>query len=202
MWTTRHRPPKKGLTSHDKSREGNLLKRATKSPRRTRSLTQAPESPLVDECDLSILTDTFSYVVRACQIQAFKGFYDTFNDTGLTPGSYATLAIIGANPGVRQGFVASLLGFRESNMVRLVKELIGADLIVGKRSEHDKRAMGLELTANGEEFMKGINARVVELDEYFTRGLTSSERKTLMSLLYKVLKQNATDDGSIRFHDA
>lgn len=183
-------------------KEDSPVKRATKSPRLVRSLTHPASTSTLDECDLSILTDTYSYVVRACQIQTFKGFYENFNDVGLTPGSYATLAIIGANPGVRQGFVATLLGFREPNMVRLVKELVAADLIVARRSEHDKRAMGLELTPHGEHFMKDINARVLELDASFTQGLSAAERSMLMTLLQKVLKMNSAQDSPIQFHDA
>lgn len=156
---------------------------------------------LIDECDLSILTDTFGFMIRACQIQTFRGFYESLGDTGLTPGSYATLAIIGKNPGVRQGFVASLLGFRESNMVRLVKELTNSGLITGKRLDHDKRATGLELTPSGTEFMERINARALELDASYTAGLSDTERTTLMGLLHKVLKQRTTTDNSIEFHD-
>lgn len=178
------------------------MKRATKTPRRARSLAALPPSPAADECDLSILTDTYSYIVRACQIQTFKGFYRSFGEVGLTPGSYATLAIIGANPGVRQGFVAGLLGFREPNMVRLVKELTAADLIVARRLEHDKRAMGLELTEIGSTFMAEINVKVLELDASFTKSLTKAERETLMNLLQKVLKHNAGENSPIQFHDA
>lgn len=178
------------------------MKRVTKAARRTRSITaDAPDSQPADECDLSILTDTFGFLVRACQIQAFRGFYEALGDTGLTPGSYATLALIGANPGVRQGFVASLLAFREPNMVRLVKELSGAGLIVGKRLPHDRRATGLELTAKGRKFMESIQGRVVELERSYTRDLSAAERKALMTLLKKVFRRNSQLGDSFEFHD-
>lgn len=178
------------------------MKRVTKAARRTRSITvDEPQALPADECDLSILTDTFGFLIRACQIQAFRGFYDALGDTGLTPGSYATLALIGANPGVRQGFVASLLAFREPNMVRLVKELTGAGLIVGKRLPHDRRATGLELTEKGQQFMDDIQGRVAELERSYTQALSAAERKTLMALLKKVFRQNSQLGDSFEFHD-
>jgi DNA-binding MarR family transcriptional regulator len=177
------------------------LKRVTKAPRRIRSLAEKDTPNPVDECDLSILTDTFGFLIRACQIQTFRGFYSTLGDTGLTPGSYATLAVVGANPGIRQGFVADLLAFREPNMVRLVKELTSAGLILGKRLPHDRRAMGLELTEQGRAFMDNINTQVMSLDDSYTQGLTVAERKTLMSLLKKVLKQGIFLKDSVEFHE-
>ncbi|CAN7799760.1 MarR family winged helix-turn-helix transcriptional regulator [Paraburkholderia hospita] len=178
------------------------MKRVTKAARRTRSIAvDEPNLLPTEECDLSILTDTFGFLVRACQIQAFRSFYATLGETGLTPGSYATLALIGANPGVRQGFVASLLAFREPNMVRLVKELTTAGLIVGKRLPHDGRATGLELTEKGQNFMDSIQERVAKLERSYTKDLSASERKTLMTLLKKVFRQSAGQDDSFEFHD-
>lgn len=178
------------------------MKRVTKAARRTRSITvDEPQTLPADECDLSILTDTFGFLIRACQIQAFRGFYEALGDTGLTPGSYATLALIGANPGVRQGFVASLLAFREPNMVRLVKELTSAGLIVGKRLAHDRRATGLELTEKGQQFMNDIQERVVELERSYTQVLAPAERRNLMALLKTVFRQNSQLGDSFEFHD-
>lgn len=179
------------------------MKRVTKPARRTR-LAVADEEPTLspgDECDVSVLTDTFGFLVRACQIQAFRGFYEALGDTGLTPGSYATLALVEANPGVRQGFVASLLAFRESNMARLIKELASAGLVDRKPLAHDRRATGLELTEKGRQFMESIQDRIEELERSYTKGLTTTERETLMSLLKKVLKQNSHLDQSFDLHD-
>lgn len=179
------------------------MKRVTKPTRRAKSIgIDEPAAVPADQCDLSVLTDTYGFLVRACQIEAFRGFYEALGDTGLTPGSYATLALIGANPGVRQGFVASLLAFREPNMVRLVKELSNAGLITRTALAHDRRATGLELTEKGREFMDDVQLRVVELERSYTEGLTAAERKTLMALLKKILRQRSHRDNDIEFHDA
>lgn len=178
------------------------MKRVTKSTKRAKSIGGIDEEAIpADQCDLSVLTDTYGFLVRACQIQAFRGFYEAFGDTGLTPGSYATLALISTNPGIRQGFVASLLAFREPNMVRLVKELSTAGLITRTVLEHDRRATGLELTEKGQQFMEGIQQRVSELERSYTADLTPAERETLMALLKKILRQNSQRDSDIEFHD-
>ncbi|WP_053184450.1 MarR family winged helix-turn-helix transcriptional regulator [Pseudomonas thivervalensis] len=178
------------------------MKRVTKTVRRPRSIAaEEPDAVPAEACDLSVLTDTFGFLIRACQVQAFRGFYEILGETGLTPGSYATLALIGANPGVRQGFVASLLAFREPNMVRLVKELTAAGLVIGKRLPHDRRATGLELTEKGMTFMESIQERVIELENSYTEGLTTSERIMLMELLKKMFRQGSQRGESFEFHD-
>jgi DNA-binding MarR family transcriptional regulator len=154
-----------------------------------------------DECNLSVLTDTFGFLIRACQVQAFRGFYEALGNTGLTPGSYATLALIGANRGVRQGFVASLLAFREPNMARLVKELGEAGLIARQPLPHDRRATGLELTEKGRAFMESIEPRIAELEDSYTENLSAAERKTLMTLLKKVYRRGSHLDDTFEFHD-
>ncbi|OEC34413.1 hypothetical protein A7D25_13720 [Pseudomonas sp. 21C1] len=170
--------------------------------RRPRSIAaDEPNAAPAEECDLSVLTDTFGFLIRACQVQAFRGFYEILGETGLTPGSYATLALIGANPGVRQGFVASLLAFREPNMVRLVKELTAAGLIIGQRLPHDRRATGLALTEKGESFMASIQERVVELENSYTEGFTPVERDMLMALLKKMFRQGSRRSELFDFHD-
>ncbi len=178
------------------------MKRVTKSTKRAKSIGIHAEAAIpADQCDLSVLTDTYGFLVRACQIQAFRGFFEAFGDTGLTPGSYATLALISTNPGIRQGFVASLLAFREPNMVRLVKELCQAGLITRTALAHDRRATGLELTEQGRQFMEGVQQRVNELERSYTADLTVAERDTLMALLKKLLRQKSHRDSDIEFHD-
>ncbi|HEM7850536.1 MarR family transcriptional regulator [Burkholderia multivorans] len=178
------------------------MKRVTRPVRRPRSVAvDESGATTADECDLSVLTDTFGFLIRACQLLAFRGFYEALGDTGLTPGSYATLALIGANPGVRQGFVASLLGFREPNMVRLMKELSSAGLVSRKALEHDRRATGLELTPKGRQFMEDIQERIDELERGYTQNLTAKERDTLMALLKKVFRQSTHQNDTFEFHD-
>ncbi|MBG6116385.1 MULTISPECIES: MarR family winged helix-turn-helix transcriptional regulator [unclassified Sphingobium] len=148
------------------------------------------------------MSDTFGFLARAAQLQTFRAFYREFKDVGLTPPSYAALAIIGSNPGVRQGFVASLLGFREPNMTKLVKELTLAGLLDRVRREDDKRATGLELTEKGRIFVAEMNSRALELDQLYTQGLKKGERETLLRLLKTVLKNKALEVAEIvEFHD-
>src|SRR5271170_7057621 len=118
--------------------------RTVKLPTR-RNRTTVDQLPAfgVNECDLSIVSGTVGFLIRTCQVQTFRSFYRAFRDTGLTPASYAALAIIGANPGVRQGFLANVLVFREPNMTTLVKELSAAGLVTRRPRSADKRALGL-----------------------------------------------------------
>ncbi|TWC63008.1 hypothetical protein FBY10_11527 [Pseudomonas sp. SJZ103] len=86
-------------------------------------------------------------------------------------------------------------------MVRLVKELTAAGLVIGKRLPHDRRATGLELTEKGMTFMESIQERVIELENSYTEGLTRSERVMLMELLKKMFRQGSQRGESFEFHD-
>lgn len=184
-----------------KRTDGSLMRTARIAQRRGR-ITETESSAPQEECDLSIVSDTFGFLVRAAQLQSFRAFYREFRDVGLTPPSYAALAIISANPGVRQGFVASLLGFREPNMTKLVKELTSAELLMRVRRDDDKRATGLELTDKGKSFMAEMNERAIRLDDLYTSGLKKGERETLLRLLKTVIKKMPSDAGeTLEFHD-
>lgn len=161
--------------------------RTARIPSRRTSLANDGYSAPAEECDLSVVSDTFGFLVRAAQVRAFQAFHQEFKDVGLTPASHAALAIISRNPGIRQGFVASLLTFREPNMTKLVKSLIAAGLLTKVRRPDDKRATGLELTEKGAAFMIDINERASKLDERFTAKLKKGERETLIRLLKTVL---------------
>lgn len=177
------------------------MKTARISSRRGK-LTDHELSSLGEECDLSVVSDTFGFLIRAAQLQTFRKFHLEFKDTGLTPPSYAALAIVGANPGIRQGFVGSLLGFREPNMTKLVKELSAAGLLGRVRREQDKRATGLELTGKGFEFMTEMNCRAAKLDQLHTSSLSKPDRETLMRLLKSVLKNGYGQVADlVEFHD-
>ena len=177
------------------------MRKAVLSSRPRRSVAEAAKEIESEECDLSIVSDTAAFLIRACQIQMFRGFYDEFADEGLTPGSYAALAIIDSNPGVRQGFVAGLLAFREPNMTKLVREFSAAGLVKRTRLAHDARATGLQLTPKGKRFVTAANERAIRLDHRFTDMLSAEQRTMLIDLLKQILRNSHFKETEIEFHE-
>lgn len=177
------------------------MRKAVLSSRPRRSVAEAPKETRPEECDLSIVSDTVAFLIRACQIQMFRGFYEEFADVGLTPASYATLAIIDTNPGIRQGFVAGLLAFREPNMTKLVRELNAAGLVKRTRLAHDARATGLHLTPKGKKFVAEANERAIRLDHSYTDMLSAEQRAALIGMLKQILRGSRFKKDDIEFHE-
>lgn len=141
---------------------------------------------LTEELDASAITGTYGYLVRRAHERSYRVFNSHFADVDLNPAAYATLAVVEQNPGVRQGLIAAKLGFQESNMAALVKELMQRKLLYRVKSKQDGRAYGLALTREAKGFIENMNRRASEVDIENTRGLSAAERKTLIGLLTKI----------------
>jgi DNA-binding MarR family transcriptional regulator len=167
------------------------------------SLTKEPEeiTASVEELaklDLSALHRRTGFMIRIVQLQIFQAFFDNFSARGLTTGSYSALLAIRGNPGIQQGVLADCLLIKRSNMTKLINSLEERGLVERRGSANDKRAVDLNLTAQGHAFLAQVYDEVVRHDLEMTRALSDAERKTLLEFLARI-----SDDlrGARRFEN-
>ena len=115
------------------------------------SLTTAARATEPSEVDYAGLSEITGFVVRLANLLLFRDFYEHFagNSSGLTLGAISVMAVIDANPGIRQGAAAEALLIKRSNMTKLVNRLERTGLVRRRASGRDRRAVGLHLTPVG-----------------------------------------------------
>jgi len=110
----------------------------------------------------------------------------------------AAIAIIGRSPGWTIRQLSGDLGLSHAATVRLVDRLVEDQLIVRGRSESDRRAIALSLTAAGRKTYRSIlDARRKTLREVLSK-LEADERDSLKSIAGKLLGLTATSQTRSR----
>ena len=93
------------------------------------------------------LTTALTHAARAYRAGADK----VAADYGLSEATGLPVLLVGryGEQGVRPGILADALGLEPSSLVRVVDQLIAANLLVRHDDPHDRRAKILNLTAEG-----------------------------------------------------
>ncbi len=143
---------------------------------------QADETTL----DLSVLDDLAGYFVRMVQLRMFQLFHARFGQSGLSPGLYCVLAVIGANPGVRAGALGDTLLIKRSNMTKLVDALERRGLVRRTPSHLDRRSVELSLTPAGQRLVDAIRPQVLAHEDFALSALSVHERRVFLGLLGKL----------------
>ncbi len=103
-------------------------------------------------------------------------------------GAAATLVLAAHAPGLSIERLRRAVGLSHPGAVRLVDRLEADGLIVRRPSDHDRRAVGLTLTATGQRAVTAIlGARGEALDRVLA-ALAAEEREMLGQLIEKMLR--------------
>ena len=137
-----------------------------------------------DEFILDDLTNSLGFLTRAAYLQ----IGDLIRDHGsfaVSPPTLSMLALVEANPGIRQMQAARLLLIRESNMVMLVRELVGNGL-VERRGVGGKRS-GLWITKEGTAILTQT-AQAAGISREYADCLSDAEYQQLIALLARTYR--------------
>jgi len=136
--------------------------------------------------DLGQLDDSIGFRLRRIQIYLAKTFEAATADFNLRSGLFSSLALISANPGVSQNDVSQALGLDKSVVVQLIDELEKRRFAQRKRSKVDRRKHELFCTAQGEQFLQQLFARLEGAEDQALGELSPSERGLLKALLDRI----------------
>lgn len=75
-------------------------------------------------------------------------------DTGLGGAQVWALSLVNKTPGIGVGEVATRMDIHQSTASNLIKVLLKKELLVASKSEADKRAVNLRITADGRKALK------------------------------------------------
>jgi DNA-binding MarR family transcriptional regulator len=157
--------------------------RRSPAPLRPRALAPIQRLP---ELDYDVLDDLLGYNLRRAQVAMFLSFHEATRGQEITPPRFTALVIIGANPGLSQSTLGSVLGIARSGAMALADWMVERRLVERRRRPNDGRAWGLHLTPAGERLVQRMRRRVVEEDRRRTAVLSERERNELLRLLGKL----------------
>jgi DNA-binding MarR family transcriptional regulator len=146
-----------------------------------RAATQKAERPVESAAiDFAGLSDLAGFVVHLANLQLYRDYYERFagNAAGLTLGAFSVMALIDANPGLRQGAAAEAL---------LINRLERQGLVRRRASGRDRRSVGLHLTPLGRRRLGLMLPAIAAHDAEATAPLDVRERRLLVGLLGKVV---------------
>lgn len=145
-------------------------------------------TPFVEKVDTRFLETLIGYNARRAALAIIELFLERMAVYDLRPVDFSVLSLITHNPGITSRQLCATLGILAPNLVAMVNALEKRGLITRLPHPHDGRAMGLHLTAGGEDTMRLAEKTAAQLEIEKTGRLSPAERKTLMQLLKKIYK--------------
>lgn len=112
-------------------------------------------------------------------------FARTLSDYGLRAVSFSALSIIVGEPGLTQTQLADALQIERSNLVTIIDELAGRELIIRAPVAQDRRRHALMPTAKGKALAASARKSVLEHEKRLFACLTADERSALQGILRK-----------------
>ena len=133
--------------------------------------------------DLGPLTDYLGFHLRRAQEASFRAFTRRDGKSDLTPGRFAALVIVGANPGITQTALSRAIGRDKSSMTPVMEDLVKQGLVERHRFPADRRSYALRLTAAGETLVRRLRASAEEHERSLDRIVGAENRAEFLRIL-------------------
>ncbi|MEO9902058.1 MarR family transcriptional regulator [Nisaea sp.] len=119
---------------------------------------------------------------------------ETLRPFDLRMTSYTALVLIMDNPGLNQSQLAAVMDIERPNLVVLVDELEGRELIVRERVPTDRRTYALNVTLAGRRLCEKAMAEVERHEERMFSGLPLETRATVAEAM-TIIRQGGDGGG-------
>ena len=123
---------------------------------RAARVREAAESEAVEAVNFGPLADWLGFNLRMAQNATFAAFARLSKEIGEKPGRFATLMLIGKNPGISQTALSRANGRDKSSLTPVLTDLVRRKLVRRVRVPHDRRTYRLTLTAAGEKVLREL----------------------------------------------
>ena len=146
-------------------------------------------APVPASVDFGPLAGWVGFNLRMAQEAAFQAFSRRSQDIGESPGRFATLMLIGRNPGISQTELSLANGRDKSSLTPVVEDLVRRGLVERKRMDKDRRAYRLSLTAAGQKTLASM-VRAARRHERVLDGIIGGrDRDRFLDVLKRIAAQ-------------
>lgn len=143
-----------------------------------------------DACiDYGPLAEWIGFNLRMAQDASFQSFSRRSKEIGVRPGRFATLTLIGRNPGITQTALSRANSRDKSTLTPLVADLVRRGLIRRTRAPNDQRTYRLSLTAAGSKLLDQLTACAREHERELDAVIGARERAQFLRTLRKLAQQ-------------
>lgn len=140
-----------------------------------------------EAANLGVLPGLIGYQLRLAQRAIFADFEDTVGESGISPGLFGILVVIGENPGLTQQALANAAHLDRSTVVTVIDKLEDRGLV--ERRAADRRSNGLFLADKGADLLRGLKRKVARHERRVVQNLSVRERAQLVALLQRILPE-------------
>jgi DNA-binding MarR family transcriptional regulator len=144
-----------------------------------------------EDVDYGPLADWIGFNLRTAQEASFQAFSRLSREIGVRPGRFATLTLIGNNPGITQTALSRANSRDKSTLTPLLADLVRRGLIRRARTRNDRRTYRLTLTKAGETLLQRLNACARGHEEKLDLILGARDRAQFLRILRKVAAEIA-----------
>jgi len=157
---------------------------AGKTGRRAR-----PNGAADEAIDYGPLAEWVGFNLRMAQAAAFAGMQRLAKEVGSRPGRFATLMLIGRNPGISQTALSRANGRDKSTLTPVLNDLEKRGLIRRQRTREDQRVYRLTLTPDGRKLLRQLVACAKKHERNLDRIIGRSEQANFVRILKRIAAQ-------------
>lgn len=140
----------------------------------------------VESLNYGPLAHWVGFNLRLAQEATFQAFSRRSQEIGESPGRFATLTLIGRNPGISQTALSHANGRDKSSLTPVVEDLVRRGMVERKRMRSDRRIYRLHLTAAGKKTLTQLTRCARRHERNLDAIIGSRDRKRFVQILKKI----------------
>jgi DNA-binding MarR family transcriptional regulator len=143
---------------------------------------------IADPINFGPLDTWIGFNLRMAQEAAFQAFSRHSQDVGESPGRFATLTLIGRNPGISQTTLSLANGRDKSSLTPVIEDLVHRGLVERQRMEDDRRAYRLTLTSAGKRTLIQMTRCARRHERKLDNVIGARDRRQFIRILRQIAK--------------
>lgn len=147
-----------------------------------------------ENVDFGPLANWVGFHLRLAQTASFQAFVAEAREIDLSPGRFATLMLIGRNPGISQTALAVANGRDKSTLTPILEDLERRGFIQREKLKTDRRSYQLTLTDAGKKMLEQLTACAKRHDDNLDRIIGAKDRAKFIKTLQKIAAEIGHDD--------
>lgn len=139
-----------------------------------------------ENIDFGPLASWVGFHLRLAQTASFQAFVQEAREIDLSPGRFATLMLIGRNPGISQTALATANGRDKSTLTPILEDLERRGFILREKMKTDRRSYQLTLTDAGKKMLDQLTVCAKRHDDNLDRIIGPKDRAKFLKILQKI----------------
>jgi DNA-binding MarR family transcriptional regulator len=140
-----------------------------------------------EDVDYGALAHWVGFNLRMAQAAAFQAFSRLAQEIGTRPGRFATLMLIGRNPGISQTALSRANGRDKSSLTPVLNDLARRGFVIRQRTRADQRAYRLSLTPAGRRLLAELTRCARAHERSLDRIIGAKQQNNFVRVLKRII---------------